>query len=196
MTFSNKMTIVRGIASVALIPMLMPDEQAIRVFGLLIFTLAAFTDYYDGRLARVNRERTTFGVIADPIADKFLTAVGLIAVSMIDPAFIPPWMTVTIIVREIVVTTYRFVALARGKAIASDRWGKWKTGFQMTVIPYCLVFIAIFSGEEGRYWKAIIRPTVVGDVIYGLGFLIASVTTALTLFSGIMFFLQELKRKS
>lgn len=195
MTFSNKMTIVRAIASIVMIPLLTVDSQGYRVFALLIFTLAAFTDYYDGRLARINRERTNFGVIADPIADKFLTIVGLTAVSMIEPAIVPLWMTIVIAAREVLITAYRLLAVGAGRFIAADRWGKWKTGLQMTVIPYGLVFGAIYSGDDGRAWEALIRPTPVGRAIDMIGYGLAFFTTALTLFSGLQFCRAELRRR-
>lgn len=194
MTLSNKMTILRGIASVAFIPIVMVDEPFHRVFALLIFVIAAFTDYYDGRLARVRGEKTTFGVVADPIADKFLTGVGLIAVSWLQPAIVPWWMTWTILAREVIVTALRFHALTSGRVLAADRWGKWKTGLQMTVIPYGLVFATIFTGEHGRAWQELVRPSLLGAGIYGLGYTLALVTTFLTLFSGVSFLVRSYGR--
>lgn len=191
MTFSNKMTILRAVASVAFVPIVLVDEPFHRVFALLIFVIAAFTDYYDGRLARLNREKTSFGVIADPIADKFLTAVGLAAVSWLLPAILPWWMTWTILVREVVVTAWRFHALARGRVLAADRWGKWKTGLQMTVIPYGLVFATIFTGEHGKVWEAMVRESIAGTIIFGLGYTLALLTTLLTVFSGVQFLVRS-----
>ncbi len=187
MTFSNKMTILRGIASIAFIPMIIQDDQLIRVFALLIFTVAAFTDYYDGRLARINKEKTNFGVIADPVADKILTSVGLVSVSLLQPDIVPVWMTVIIIIREVAITSWRFAMLAKGRVLAADRLGKWKTGFQMTVIPYALVFASIFSGDIGREWELAIRSTVYGDIIYGVGYSLAWITLILTLVSGMAY---------
>jgi CDP-diacylglycerol--glycerol-3-phosphate 3-phosphatidyltransferase len=187
MTLSNRMTILRGIASIAFVPMMMDDHQLTRVFALLIFTLAAITDYYDGRLARIRGEKTNFGVIADPIADKFLTSVGLIAVSAIQPDIVPWWMTIVIILREIGITVFRFILMARGRILAADAWGKWKTGLQMTVIPYGLVFASIFSDQIGRSWQVAFQPTFFGQIVYGLGYGLAVVTTALTIWSGILY---------
>lgn len=191
MTFSNKMTILRAVASVAFVPIVLVDEPFHRVFALLIFVIAAFTDYYDGRLARLNGEKTSFGVIADPIADKFLTAVGLAAVSWLLPSILPWWMTWTIIAREVIVTVLRFHALVRGRVLAADRWGKWKTGLQMTVIPYGLVFATIFTGENGKVWEAMVRESIAGTVVFGLGYTLALLTTLLTLFSGVQFLVRS-----
>ncbi len=194
MTLSNKMTILRAIASVAFVPIVMVDEPFHRVFALLIFVIAAFTDYYDGRLARIRGEKTSFGVIADPLADKFLTGVGLVAVSWLQPAIVPWWMTWTIMGREVIVTVLRFHALGSGRVLAADRWGKWKTGLQMTVIPYGLVFATIFTGENGRAWQELARSSLVGTGIYGLGYGLALLTTLLTLFSGVHFLIRSYGR--
>lgn len=195
MTFSNKMTILRAVASVAFVPIVVVDEPFHRVFALLIFVIAAFTDYYDGRLARLNGEKTSFGVIADPIADKFLTAVGLSAVSWLLPEILPWWMTWTIIAREVTVTALRFHALGSGRVLAADRWGKWKTGLQMTVIPYGLVFATVFTGEHGKAWEAMVRASMAGPIIFGLGYALALVTTILTLGSGIQFLVRSYLRR-
>ena len=195
MTLSNYLTLLRGTASLIFIPIVAIDDQLARLFALLIFTLAAFSDYYDGRLARLRNEKTTFGVIADPIADKFLTVICFVSLSLLRPEMVPFWMTVLIIVRELLITSWRFYALSRGRVLAPNRWGKWKTGLQMTAIPYALLVTALFSGDAGRELEDAIRPLGFDTVLFGIGWMLSFIAVFITIFSGFNYIAAELKNR-
>jgi CDP-diacylglycerol--glycerol-3-phosphate 3-phosphatidyltransferase len=187
MTFSNKLTILRGVSAFLFIPVVMKDDQLIRLFALVFFGIAAISDYYDGRLARLQNEKTDFGVIADPIADKLLTLVGFFSLSFLQPGLVPFWMSWLIAIREVLVTAWRLVALRKGRVIAADAWGKWKTGIQMTAIPYGLLVAAIFSEDRGRAWQEAVRGEWYGILFSGVAILLAWAATILTVVSGILY---------
>jgi CDP-diacylglycerol--glycerol-3-phosphate 3-phosphatidyltransferase len=107
-----------------------------RLAATLLFMFASFTDWLDGYLARREGLVTTFGKIADPLADKALTGVALIGLSMLDE--LPWWVTILIILREVGVTVVRFVVLKHG-VIPASRGGKAKTVFQMLGIVMFLL---------------------------------------------------------
>ena len=74
------------------------DRGNLRDLAALVFVLASITDLLDGAIARRRGQVTNFGKIADPIADKALTGVALISLSIMgDLAW---WITVVILVRE------------------------------------------------------------------------------------------------
>ena len=102
-------------------------------------SLAAITDWLDGWLARKQGLVTTFGKIADPLADKALTGVALIGLSVLGELWW--WVTILIILREVGVTLIRFVVLKHG-VIPASRGGKAKTLFQMVGIALFLLPIA------------------------------------------------------
>ncbi len=106
-------------------------NPSLRITAAVVFILASFTDYIDGALARRNNQVTTFGKVADPIADKALTGVALIGLSVLGE--LPWWVTVVIIGREITVTVLRFVVIKDG-VIPASRGGKAKTVSQMLAI--------------------------------------------------------------
>jgi CDP-diacylglycerol--glycerol-3-phosphate 3-phosphatidyltransferase len=187
MTFSNKLTILRGVSAILFIPVVTKDDQLIRLFALVFFGIAAISDYYDGRLARLQNEKTDFGVIADPIADKLLTLVGFFSLSFLQPGLVPFWMSWLIAIREVLVTAWRLVALRKGRVIAADAWGKWKTGIQMTAIPYGLLVAAIFSEDRGRAWQEAVRGEWYGILFSGVAILLAWAATILTVVSGILY---------
>lgn len=187
MTFSNQLTILRGVSALLFIPVVMRDDQLVRFFALVFFGVAAISDYYDGRLARLRNEKTDFGVIADPIADKLLTLAGFFSLSFLQPELVPFWMSWSIAFRELLVTGWRLVALRRGRILAADAWGKWKTGLQMTAIPYGLLVAAVFSEDRGRAWQEAMRGEWHGILFSGLAHLLAWAATIITVVSGILY---------
>lgn len=104
--------------------------------GMTVFALASITDFLDGYLARRSGEVTTFGIIVDPIADKFLVIAALIL--LVDMGRVSVLPAVIIIVREFLITGLRVVALTMDIVIPAERGGKWKVGFQITAI-ICLI---------------------------------------------------------
>ena len=115
------------------------ENTASRVAATVVFFLAAVTDWLDGWLARKQGLVTTFGKIADPLADKALTGVALIGLSVLGELWW--WVTILIILREVGVTVIRFVVLKHG-VIPASRGGKAKTLFQMVGITLFLLPIA------------------------------------------------------
>lgn len=100
-----------------------------------VFALATATDYYDGSLARAQGTVTSFGKIADPIADKALTGTAFVGLSLL--GLLPWWVTAIILGRELGVTGLRFVVLRYG-VIPASRGGKSKTVLQMLAIGWYL----------------------------------------------------------
>ncbi len=112
------------------------DDQASRIWAAVVFVLASLTDFFDGYLARKWNIVTTFGKVADPIADKALTGVALIGLSYLGD--LPWWVTIVILGREVLVTVLRFWVIKHG-VIAASRGGKAKTVAQMTAIVLFLL---------------------------------------------------------
>jgi CDP-diacylglycerol--glycerol-3-phosphate 3-phosphatidyltransferase len=106
-----------------------------RIAACLVFCLASATDYVDGWIARKWSLVTSFGKIADPIADKALTGTALILLSAYDR--LPWWVTIVILAREWGVTALRFWVIRYG-VIAASRGGKLKTVLQIAAIAWYL----------------------------------------------------------
>ncbi len=114
-----------------------------------VFGLAALTDWLDGYLARRLKQTTRFGAFLDPVADK-LVVVSAIVMMVGDRSSM--WLTLpglVIVGREIVVSALRewMAEMNRRGVVAVSRFGKLKTGVQVTAI---LVLLAFPPGSDTR----------------------------------------------
>lgn len=135
----------------------------------LLFTFASFTDWLDGYLARKWNQTSDFGAFLDPVADKLLVAVALIAIVASNPIHWYLTLSVMIIIsREITVSALReWMASMGERGVVAVSWiGKWKTAFQMLAIG-CLLFRADFIGLP----------------IFSIGVVLLILATILTLWS-------------
>ena len=106
-----------------------------RIAACLVFCVASATDFVDGWIARRWSLVTSFGKVADPIADKALTGTALVLLSVYHR--LPWWVTVLILVREWGVTALRFWVIRYG-IIPASRGGKLKTVLQIAAIAWYL----------------------------------------------------------
>ncbi len=119
------------------------------------FGLAALTDFFDGRIAR-KEGITEFGSFMDSLVDKALTVTALISLCLFQhellthgARLIPIWMVVVILSRELVVTIVRsVVVLKNGDVISANKWGKYKTLTQFSVIAISLVLLTFFENKQ------------------------------------------------
>ena len=112
-----------------------PDQTHWQMAACLTFMTASATDVVDGWIARRYGLITSFGKIADPIADKALTGTALVLLSAYGQ--LPWWVTVTILAREWGVTALRFWVIRYG-VMAASRGGKLKTMLQIAAITWYL----------------------------------------------------------
>jgi CDP-diacylglycerol--glycerol-3-phosphate 3-phosphatidyltransferase len=106
-----------------------------RVAACLTFCVASATDFVDGWIARRFHLVTSFGKVADPIADKALTGTALVLLSAYGQ--LPWWVTGLILLREWGVTALRFWVMRYG-IIPASRGGKLKTALQIAAIAWYL----------------------------------------------------------
>ena len=119
------------------------DHYAISVFtASLLFTFASLTDYYDGYVARNWGAISKRGEFLDPLADKILTLSIYAMFLYISMIYIPPFLVILIAIREVVVTGFRFRALAVGRKMKTERHGKVKTVIQ--IASQAILFLVLF----------------------------------------------------
>ncbi|MCX6421066.1 MAG: CDP-diacylglycerol--glycerol-3-phosphate 3-phosphatidyltransferase [Actinobacteria bacterium] len=145
-TGPNMLTVLRLLLVPVFAVLLLADGGvSTRVWAAIVFLVAAGTDVVDGEWARRSGRVTTFGKVADPIADKALTGVALVLLSYLGE--LPWWVTLVILIREFGVTALRFWVIRHG-VIPASRGGKVKTLAQnfailLFVLPIDLAWLRI-----------------------------------------------------
>nr|WP_240939887.1 CDP-diacylglycerol--glycerol-3-phosphate 3-phosphatidyltransferase [Planosporangium flavigriseum] len=132
-----------------------------RVAACVTFSVASLTDFVDGWIARTWDMVTSFGKVADPIADKALTGTALVLLSAYDR--LSWWVTGIILVREIGVTALRFWVIRRG-VIPASRGGKLKTALQILAIALYLLPLSGAAARVGVWvmWLAVVVTVATG----------------------------------
>jgi CDP-diacylglycerol--glycerol-3-phosphate 3-phosphatidyltransferase len=140
------------------------DSDGMRIAAFAVFAVAAATDKFDGELARRRGTVTDFGKVADPIADKALTGMAFIGLSVLGE--LPWWVTIVVLVRELGVTALRFWVIRIG-VIPASRGGKLKTALQTLALGlYILPLSDAFDLVEIVAMAAAVIVTVVSGVDY------------------------------
>lgn len=107
--------------------------------ALSLFIVAGITDFFDGYLARAWEQQSNLGRMLDPIADKLLVAVVLIALTWQDIiAGFSLWAAIIILCREILVSGLREFLAELRVSVPVTQLAKWKTAIQMIALGFLL----------------------------------------------------------
>lgn len=107
--------------------------------ALALFIVAGITDFFDGYLARAWEQQSNLGRMLDPIADKLLVAVVLIALTWQDIiAGFSLWAAIIILCREILVSGLREFLAELRVSVPVTQLAKWKTAIQMVALGFLL----------------------------------------------------------
>ncbi|WP_380167939.1 CDP-diacylglycerol--glycerol-3-phosphate 3-phosphatidyltransferase [Jannaschia sp. R86511] len=143
------------------------QNDGLRWWAAGVFAGAAATDRLDGYLARRNGTVTTFGIVADPIADKALTGSGFVALSAL--GLLPWWVTVLVLGREIGVTALR-AAVIRHTVVPASKGGKLKTVLQTVALT---ALVAPLPPALTAIGYVIMAAAVVVTVVTGVQYAVA-----------------------
>lgn len=106
---------------------------------LVIFVIAAFTDWFDGFYARRYKEFSDAGKLLDPLADKLLVTTAFVAFVQDAAIQLPVWTVVVILGREFLITGLRGLLAQYRVIVPASSLGKAKTVSQMCAIIIFLV---------------------------------------------------------
>jgi cardiolipin synthase len=181
----NILTVFR-IASVPfLIASCFLDSKTYHFIAAGLFLVASVTDFFDGYLARLLRAQSRVGQLFDPIADKLLVASAiliLVHAGGIGRYDIIP--AATILCREILVSGLREFLARDAVNLPVNKYGKVKTGVQMTAIFLLLL------GVEGPSLEPVVEGATLSEL---LGRILLWVAGAMTAFSGYVYLRAGLK---
>lgn len=144
------------------------------VLACIVFSAAAVTDYFDGKIARERRTVSPFGRMLDPIADKLLVGAALMLLAgmerLSDAALYP---AIVVLLREILVSGLREYLAGLRIGLPVTWLAKWKTGFQMGALGTLLAgdtaaqalhltFLPVSFIGEAMLWAAAALTLVTG----------------------------------
>ena len=181
MNTPNKLTVARMCITPVFLLVLLLSFPHRFLCAALIFAIASVTDALDGRLARKNNQITVFGKLLDPVADKVLTTAALLAFLTMGLCNI--WSVMLILTREFAVTSMRLIASAQGIVIPANIFGKIKTATQMA-----FTILILLLGEVSEYVLS------VQSYLALISNILIWITTAFTVISGIIYFVDAKKR--
>ena len=143
MNLPNKLTTLRVVLAFFFMVSLLVDFPFSKSLALFFFSLASFTDMYDGVLARKMKLESDYGKLLDPVADKLLLVSCFAALAFIrSPSFVvPAWFVFLVLFRELFIMLGSFlILLADFKfEIAPTIWGKLTTFFQILFIFWIFI---------------------------------------------------------
>lgn len=172
-------------------------------FALILFGLAAITDFFDGYLARAWKQESRLGAMLDPIADKAMVVIALLVItgySGMDPWLILP--ATAILFREVFVSGLREFLGDKAGLLKVTRLAKWKTTAQMTAIAVLFLAMGLEYVREAatmRSQRALIETlrdigtqdvSLVdlakhgGNYVWNFGLVLIWIAAILTLISG------------
>jgi len=158
MNLPTWVTVARLLGVPIILYALHQSSQLWQWISLIVFLLAAATDWLDGYLARRLNQVTDLGKFLDPLVDKLLVMAPLLA--LVERGLVPAWGVFLILARELTIAGWRVSpALQNGNTIqGANRWGKLKTISQIAAIA---VLIAPGS-ETSQQWGVILFWVSVG----------------------------------
>jgi CDP-diacylglycerol--glycerol-3-phosphate 3-phosphatidyltransferase len=149
----------------------------------VLFVVAAATDFVDGYIARRYGLVTKVGRILDPFVDKVIIGGAFLFLAMYreQGSGVNAWMVITVIGREMFVTSLRSVLEKEGKDFSAVMSGKIKMVLQCAAVAGSLLFLEYGHNSDSEYGLTIARD----------GLLWASV--AVTLYSGYEYVIRAIK---
>jgi CDP-diacylglycerol--glycerol-3-phosphate 3-phosphatidyltransferase len=142
----NAITVSRLFLTAGFILFVTKESSWGHFVALILFIIAAISDFVDGWLARKMNLVTPLGKLLDPLADKILVCSAFVFLTA--KGLCPVWVTALIIGREFLVTGLRQIAIEAGQVLAADRLGKWKTAFQLTYLIAGMIKLTLDTMES------------------------------------------------
>lgn len=140
----NWLTLLRLFLIPFFVVLMIDPTRSMVYVATAIFAVAALTDLIDGMIARRYGAVSDLGKLLDPLADKILVMAALVMLvaqrsDLSGDPWVPGWMVVVVLAREIWVTGLRGMAAARGIVVAASDRGKVKSLLQMVAIVFLLL---------------------------------------------------------
>lgn len=170
----NLLTYGRILAVPVIAGLLMYGGTSAHWIALVIYILAAVTDFFDGYLARIWHQQSALGRMLDPIADKVLVSVVLLVLvtdGILNGGHL--WAAIIITAREVLVSGLREFLSELRVSVPVTKIAKWKTTVQLVAVGL------LIAGPAG---DALIPGVTAAGIV------MLWVAAALTLYTGYDYF--------
>ena len=149
--------------------------------AFVIFLVAAASDWLDGYLARKWKLSTDLGRLVDPFVDKVIICGTFIIFVHLAKDIIAPWMVITIVAREFLVSSIRGFSESKGVKFASNIWGKTKMFIQSWTICAILLYYAYFENQDWAEYlvSAFLWITIIVTIGSGITYVYSAKKTLL-----------------
>jgi CDP-diacylglycerol--glycerol-3-phosphate 3-phosphatidyltransferase len=155
MNLPNKLTASRFVLTLAFLVVMFSLVRFHETIALVLFCAAGISDFLDGQIARRHNLITNFGILMDPLADKIMVCSAFIA--FVGLGWLPAWMAVVVVARELAITGLRLLAASKNVVLAAERYGKHKTISQIVAIIAIFVWVIVQRDQWGAF----------GDLVFG-----------------------------
>ncbi|MCP4652533.1 MAG: CDP-alcohol phosphatidyltransferase family protein [Candidatus Omnitrophica bacterium] len=142
--------------------------------AVAVFILAVLSDFLDGLVARIRKEKSDIGQIIDPVADKLFLFASFFSLYLLRDSLplaykMPLGIVLAAAGRDVVVLSglLTLYILKKDVNIAPSVWGKLTTFFQM------LTVLMLFLNISWFIW--VCRIAVIFTIISGIGYFIRGV---------------------
>lgn len=167
----NQLTLLRVALTPVFVVLILSESTLAKQISLVVFIVAALTDWYDGWAARKFGHISRWGKFLDPLADKILTSVAFLVYVYL--GLIDAWMAWVVIIRDFLITGLRSYAEYRGQPIVTSKTAQAKTFGQFVVIYYILILyvarhIPALSSQVSAEIDTLMHP----QVLFGMMLLV------------------------
>jgi CDP-diacylglycerol--glycerol-3-phosphate 3-phosphatidyltransferase len=167
----NQLTLLRVALTPVFVVLLMSGSPGQLQFSLVVYVIAAITDWYDGWAARKLGTITRWGKFLDPLADKILSSAAMLA--FVGLGLIDGWMVWIVIVRDFIMTFLRAYAEYRDEPIVTSKGAQAKTFGQFVIIYYILIlYVARSVPAIAEQWGGTIDDLMHPQVLFGMMLLV------------------------
>jgi CDP-diacylglycerol--glycerol-3-phosphate 3-phosphatidyltransferase len=142
----NIITMVRLVLAIAVFVLIPLHEY---LAAIIVFVLAASTDWMDGYWARKYGQVTKLGRVLDPFVDKIIICGTFIFLAAEPKSGITAWMATVVMGREMLVTALRSVIEGSGGDFSAKWAGKVKMVVQCVAVVASLVALRYYVQNPG-----------------------------------------------
>lgn len=164
---ANQLTASRLVLAVVLFVLIATHAW---LWCIVVFAVAAATDWFDGYLARKQGLTSTLGRVFDPLVDKVLVGGAFIFLLGLpyEQTGVLPWMVTVVVARELVINALRNYLESQGVVFGADWLGKLKMGLQCAVLfgVFLVRYLADVGGDEAVvHFFTVVRDVLIYSMI-------------------------------